>query len=91
MIVALDKYGNVTLPGPVREKLGLDEESYLELTVVDDGIIMLQPVSVQRTIRLNEKGQKKIEEARESGIGEFPDWLKKDMEDAKASTEREVS
>ncbi len=88
MLVALDKYGNITLPGPLRKKLGLERESYLELSVEDNGLIILHPVAVQRTIRLNEKGLNKLEEARKSGTGELPEWLVEDMKNAKADTEQ---
>ncbi|MEE4359258.1 MAG: AbrB/MazE/SpoVT family DNA-binding domain-containing protein [Desulfococcaceae bacterium] len=91
MLVALDKYGSITLPGPVRKKLGLEKESYLELSLEDDGIILLHPVAVQRTVRLNKKGLNKLEEARKSGTGELPEWLTGEMEDAEADTDQQIS
>ena len=38
----------------------------------------------KKNIRLNEKGLKKIGEARASGFVEMPEWLKKDMENIRA-------
>lgn len=87
MLVALDKYGSITLPAALRRKLGLESETYLELSFEDDGVIVLYPVNVQRTIRLNEKGLNKLEEARKSGTGELPEWLTTEMENAEADTD----
>ena len=86
MLIALDKYGSITIPGPLRQQLGLDEETYFELTLIDGGDIHLHPVTVQRTIRLNEKGLKKLDEARNSGTGELPYWMVQDMENATAES-----
>ncbi len=92
MLVALDKYGSITLPGPVRKKLGLEKDSYLELSLEDDGLILLHPVAVQRTVRLNKKGLKnKLAEARKSGTGELTEWLTQEMEDAKTDTSQQIS
>lgn len=90
MLVAVDKYGTITLPGPLRRKLGLDRESYLEITLEDEGVIILNPVDVQRTIRLNDKGLSKLEEARKSGTGELPEWLIGEIEYAESDTDPKV-
>lgn len=87
MLVALDRYGNITLPGPLRQKLGLENEAYFELSVEDQGDIILHPVSVQRTIRLNENGLKKLKDARKSGTGELSEWLTGEMEIAETDAE----
>jgi len=87
MLVAVDRYGNITLPGPLREKLGLEKEAYFELSVEDQGSIILHPVTVQRTIRLNENGLNKLKDARKSGTGKLPEWLTGEMESAKADAE----
>ncbi|MDM8539867.1 AbrB/MazE/SpoVT family DNA-binding domain-containing protein [Desulfococcaceae bacterium HSG9] len=87
MLVAIDRYGNITLPGPLREKLGLEKEAYFELSVEDQGSIILHPVTVQRTIRLNKNGLNKLKDARKSGTGELPEWLTEEMESAKADAE----
>lgn len=87
MLVAIDKYGSITLPVSLRKELRLDQESYLELSVEDGRFIMLEPVTIQRNIRLNDRGLAKLEEARKSGTGEVPEWLIGDMKNAKTDTE----
>jgi len=87
MIIAIDRYGSITLPALIRKELGLEEESYLELSVGNDGIIMLCPIAVHRTVQLNDKGLAKLEDARKSGTGELPEWLIKDMKNAETDTE----
>ena len=91
MLIAIDRYGSITLPASVRKEFGLEKESYLELSVDDGGFIVLHPVTVHRAVRLNDKGLTMIEEARKSGTGEFPEWLIEDMRDAEADTEQEIS
>ncbi|MCP4108874.1 MAG: AbrB/MazE/SpoVT family DNA-binding domain-containing protein [Desulfobacteraceae bacterium] len=91
MLIAIDKYGSITLPALIRKELGLEEESYLELSVGSDGAIMLNPVAVQRTVRLNSKGLAKLEEARKSGTGELPEWLAREMQNAETDTEQQIS
>jgi hypothetical protein len=65
----------------------LDHESYLELSVENGNLIVLEPVTVQRNIRLNNKGLAKLEEARKSGAGELPEWLIGEMRNAGTDTE----
>jgi AbrB family looped-hinge helix DNA binding protein len=91
MLIAIDRYGSITLPASVRKEFGLEKESYLELSVEDGGFIVLQPVTVHRAVRLNEKGLGMIEEARKSGTAELPEWLIEDMRDARTDTEQEIS
>ena len=91
MLVAIDEYGSITLPALIRKELGLKKESYLELEIEDSGTIILSPVSVHRNIRLNKQGIAKIKEARKSGIGEFPEWLAEEIQDARIETEQKVS
>lgn len=86
MLVAVDEYGSITLPAMLRKALGLENESYVELEIEDNGYIVLYPVRVHRTIELNPQGIAKIEEARKSGVGNFPEWFNKEIEDAKANT-----
>ncbi len=38
-------------------------------------------------IRFNEKGLAKLQEARKSGTGVFPEWFIKDMKNAEIDTE----
>ncbi len=90
MLVAMDKYGSITLPAHLRQELGLEKGAYLELSIEEDGVIVLHPVNVQRTVRLNGKGLKKLEEARKSGTGELPEWITRDMSDAQADTDPEI-
>lgn len=87
MLVAIDRYGSITLPVSLRKELGLEGESYLELSVEDGKFIMLEPVTVQRNIRLDDRGLSKLDEARKSGTGELPEWLIGDMKDAETDTE----
>jgi len=87
MLVAIDKYGTITLPASLRREFGLNQESYLEMSVEDGKRIVFEPVTVQRNIRLNDNGLNKLEEARESGTGELPEWLIGEMRNAKADTE----
>lgn len=87
MLVALDKYGSITLPSQLRQKLGIENETYLELSFDDDGVIFLHPVSIQRTVRLNENGLNKLEKARKSGTGQLPEWLIEDMKNAETDTD----
>jgi AbrB family looped-hinge helix DNA binding protein len=91
MLLAIDKRGSINLPAAVRRDLGLENGTYLDLEIGDGGTIHLHPVSVHRTIRLNEAGIKKLEEARKSGKGELPKWLSKEMKDACADSKQEVS
>ncbi|QTA93457.1 AbrB/MazE/SpoVT family DNA-binding domain-containing protein [Desulfonema magnum] len=90
MLISIDKYGSITLPVSLRRELRLDQESYLELSVEDGKVIVLEPVAVQRNIRLNEKGLTKLEEARKSGTGELPEWLIGDMQNAEADTKQKI-
>lgn len=60
----------------------------LDLTVDDGGRITLHPVVIYRTVRLNEQGQAKLKEARDSGTGKLPQWLSREMDDADADTDQ---
>lgn len=87
MLVAIDKRGSVSLPAQLRKEFGLQPGTYLDLSVSEEGAIVLSPVAVYPTIRLSEAGLAKLAEARESGDGELPEWLKGDIADAKADPE----
>jgi len=91
MLITIDKRGSINLPAALRKDLGLGIGSYLELMVDEGGSIVLHPVSVYKNLRLNEKGLSKLKEARESGKDELPDWLKKEMKDAAADPDPEIS
>jgi len=87
MLITLDKRGSINLPSSLRKQLGLEAGSYLDLSVVDGGAIILNPVSIYPSIRLNEQGLEKLREARGSGTGKLPKWITEDMKHARADTD----
>ncbi len=90
MLVTVDKRGSITLPAAVRKTLGLESGSHLELAVEEGGTLVLYPVAVYPSVRLSEEGLKKLRQARKSGVTKLPDWLAKDMSDARTDPEPEV-
>ncbi len=90
MLVTIDKRGSVSLPAAIRRELGLKVGTNLELTVEDGGTIALNPVAIYRTVRLNDAGLSKLQEARDSRAGRFPDWFTEDMKDAETHPEQEI-
>ena len=91
MIIAIDKRGSINLPASLRKELGLKNGDHLDLSVEEGGVIILQPVAIYPTVRLSEQGLAKLKEARESGLSEMPSWFEKEMEDAKADSNRKIS
>jgi len=91
MIITIDKRGSINLPASLRKELGLKNGDHLDLSVEEGGVIILQPVAVYPTVRLSEQGLVKLKEARESGLSEMPSWFEKEMEDAKADSNRKIS
>jgi AbrB family looped-hinge helix DNA binding protein len=91
MIIAIDKRGSINLPASIRKELGLKVGDHLNLSVEEGGAILLQPVAIYPTIRLNESGLARLKEARESGHGTMPDWFVEEMKDAEADPEQQVS
>lgn len=91
MIIAIDKRGSVNLPASLRKELALKSGDYLELSLAEGGIIVLQPVAIYPTVQLSEKGLNRLKEARESGVGELPAWFVGEMENAQADSKQEVS
>ena len=91
MLIAIDKRGSINLPSAIRKELGLQNGSYLDLSVTDGGVVVLQPVEIFRTVRLSEQGLAKLNEARQSGTTEMPVWLKQEIKDADSDPEPEVS
>ena len=87
MLVTIDKRGSISLPASVRKDLGIHPGTHLELTIEPGGTITLHPVEIYRTIKLNDAGLAKLEEARASEKSPMPDWF--DQELAHARTERE--
>lgn len=82
MLVSIDKRGSINLPAAVRKDLGLSPGTILNLTVLDGGKLALSPVAVYPTVCLSGEGLAKLAEARESGVGQMPDWLREEMTDA---------
>ena len=82
MLITIDKRGSINLPLAVRKELGLDSGTCLDLSIEDGGKITLHPVAIYRTVRLSEQGIAKLQEARASGRGELPDWLRQNMQNA---------
>ncbi|MBI9085882.1 MAG: AbrB/MazE/SpoVT family DNA-binding domain-containing protein [Desulfobacterales bacterium] len=82
MLITIDKRGSINLPLAVRKELGLDPGTYFDLTVEDGGNISLHPVAIYRTTRLSEQGIVKLNEARNSGRGDLPDWMRQEMQNA---------
>ena len=66
----------------IRKQLGLGQGHHLDLSVEDGGAIVLRPVAIYPTVRLNDRGLDKLREARESGTAAMPDWMTREMEDA---------
>lgn len=88
MLITIDKRGSINLPLAVRKELGLEQGTCLDLSVEEGGKITLHPVTIYRTVRLGEQGLAKLKEARESGTGELPNWLRQDMEDAETGSDK---
>ena len=82
MLITIDKRGSVNIPLAVRKELGLEQGSNLELTVEGGGKITLHPVVIYRSARLSEGGITKLNEARASGTGQLPQWLRREMDHA---------
>lgn len=91
MLIAIDKRGSINLPAAIRKELGLETGSYLELEILEGGAISLHPVTVHRTLRINEEGIRKLREARNSGKGSMPEWLNEEIKNARSDTDNEVS
>lgn len=87
MLVTVDKRGSVSLPAALRKELQLEPGSYLDLSIQPGGSIVLNPVAVYPTIKLSEEGLAKLGEARESGTTDMPEWLRAELDDAKAGTD----
>jgi AbrB family looped-hinge helix DNA binding protein len=82
MLVSVDKRGSISLPSAVRKDLNLYPGSFLNLTILDGGSLALSPVAVYPTVRLSESGLAKLNEARQGGVEQMPDWLREEMADA---------
>lgn len=82
MLVTIDKRGSISLPTSIRKNLGLTPGSHLELSLEAGGAISLYPVEIYRTVKLNDSGLGKLQEARESERAEFPDWFIEECKNA---------
>ena len=87
MLVSIDKRGSISLPAAVRKDLGLVPGTYLDLSILDGGRLALSPVTVYPTVRLSEEGLAKLDEARQSGVDQLPDWLRKEMAGAETDAD----
>lgn len=86
MLVTIDKRGSISLPVAVRNELGLQAGSCLDLTILAGGGVALTPVVVYPTLRLSDDAIAKLQEARQSGTDELPSWLRQEMNDADADS-----
>ena len=82
MLVTIDKRGSINLPASIRKDLGLENGSYLDLSIQDGGAVLLRPMTVYPTIRLSDDALNKLDVARSSGVGEMPDWFAMEMRNA---------
>lgn len=87
MLVAIDKRGSVNLPTTIRKEMGLDTGTHLNLEVMEGGAIVLTPVAIYPTVKLNEKGLKKLAEARKSGTVKMPAQLAKQIKNARTNAD----
>ena len=90
MLVVIDKRGSINLPIALRRQLGLDSETYLDVQVQEGGALVLHPVVVYPTVRLSVEGLAKLQEARESGTGASPDWLREELDRTPTDPQQEV-
>jgi AbrB family looped-hinge helix DNA binding protein len=87
MLVTIDKRGSISLPASVRKELGFHPGTHLELMVEAGGTITLFPVEIYRSIKLNDTGLSKLNDARASEATTFPEWFKEEIADAPTDTE----
>ena len=87
MLVVIDKRGSINLPSTIRKEMGLDIGTHLDLEVLEGGSIVLTPVAIYPTVKLNEKGLKKLTEARKSGTVKMPAQLTKQIRNARSDAD----
>lgn len=87
MIISIDKRGSINIPAAIRKELSLKNGDHLELSLEDGGVIMLQPVEIHPVLRLNTKGLEKLEEGRKSGLSTMPEWMTREIENAKSDSD----
>jgi AbrB family looped-hinge helix DNA binding protein len=83
MLVTIDKRGSINLPSTIRKETGLATGAHLDIEVLEGGAIVLTPVAIYPTVKLNEKGLKKLTEARKSGTVKMPGLLAKKIKNAR--------
>ena len=91
MLVAIDKRGSINLPSTIRKEMGLDTGAHLDVEVVEGGAIVLTPVVIYPAVKLNEKGLRKLAEARKSGIVKMPAQLAKRIRNARTDSDQALS
>jgi len=87
MLVTIDKRGSINLPSTIRREMGLDTGTHLDLEILEGGSIVLTPVAIYPTVKLNEKGLKKLKEARKSGTVKMPAQLAKQIRNARTDAD----
>jgi AbrB family looped-hinge helix DNA binding protein len=87
MLVAIDKRGSINLPLAMRKEMGLGTGSHLDIEVLEGGAIILTPVAIYPTVKLNEKGLGKLTEARRSGTLKMPAILAKKIKNARTDAD----
>ena len=87
MLVTIDKRGSINLPSTIRKETGLDTGTHLDIEILEGGAIVLTPVAIYPTVKLNEKGLKKLTEARKSGIVKMPALLAKKIKNARTDAD----
>jgi len=87
MLVTIDKRGSINLPSTIRKEMGIDTGTHLDLEVIEGGSIVLTPVAIYPTVKLNEKGLKKLTEARKSGRVKMPVLLAKQIRNARTDAD----
>ena len=82
MLVTIDKRGSINLPSTIRKDMGLDVGTRMDLEVLEGGAIVLTPVAIYPTVKLSEKGLKKLADARKSGTVKMPTQLAEQINNA---------
>ncbi|MGO9379287.1 MAG: AbrB/MazE/SpoVT family DNA-binding domain-containing protein [Dissulfurispiraceae bacterium] len=87
MLVTIDKRGSINLPSTIRKDMGLDVGTRMDLEVLEGGAIVLTPVAIYPTVKLSEKGLKKLADARKSGTVKMPTPLAEQINNARTDAD----
>ena len=87
MLVAIDKRGSINIPSTIRKEMGLDTGTHLDIEILEGGSIVLTPVAIYPTLKLNEKGLGKLTEARKSSTVKMPALLAKKIKNARTDAD----